>query len=73
MLLVLYLISARIIVHRDRLLQDQCSPNAYVSMNDASFVEELKHFKAKSKSWSGPPGVNGNGTPIDYMCVCMCT
>lgn len=33
--------------------KSNCDPQTYLPMNNKGYEEELRHFKAKSKSWSG--------------------
>ena len=35
------------------LLQELCNPNSYVRMLDDNHKEDLRHFKQRSKSWTG--------------------
>jgi M-phase inducer phosphatase 2 len=32
---------------------DHCEPRTYLPMVDPSYSNELKHFRAKTKSWNG--------------------
>ena len=34
-------------------IQDLCEPNCYVKMVDENHKDELRHFKQRSKSWTG--------------------
>ncbi|XP_062510423.1 M-phase inducer phosphatase-like [Corticium candelabrum] len=42
--------------------KELCEPNGYTSMNDEKYLNELKHFSKKAKSWSGEtPRVSRTG------------
>jgi hypothetical protein len=44
-----------------------CSPSAYRTMLDPNHSAELRHFKARAKTWSGDPMGTGKRGPSNVF------